>query len=273
MHLRFLTILLLAGWAGRSEIRDVLKSADIDAMLAKTQTSTDILVKDNYIVSLRVQMEPGSWVTHPEADEVWVVRRGTAKLCLGEVTLGTGIHRAEHDYDVGAGDVVNVPRTSAYQLAPAGGRFEYVAVQIFPTARHAVLTSGRTFNPSPMPSVVLNATIQETFAKNDKNQPLHSLGAASMNHVIYNRAPGPYEIHLSCDDLYFVRTGSGTAKLDGHLINAKEEQPFEIRGTGAFGSREHRIAVGDILSIPRNTMHYMDPGDVKLGYLLLKIWE
>jgi mannose-6-phosphate isomerase-like protein (cupin superfamily) len=279
IRLRFLTILLLAAWAGRSEIRDILKSSEIDALMAKTQKSTDVMVKTNYIISLRVQTEPGSFVTHPDADEIWLVRRGEAKLSLGESTLATGVKRTGKDYDLAKGDVVNVPRTMAYLLAPSS-RLEYVVIQIFPTERH--FTAGRGGGQGgrgggqarPMPDVVPNATIQDTFLKNTTNQPLHSLGAASMNHVIYNGAPGPYEIHLGCDDLYFVRLGSGTAKLDGRLLDPKEESPGEIRGTtGVYGAREHKIGVGDILVIPRNTVHYMDPGNVKLGYLLLKVWE
>jgi mannose-6-phosphate isomerase-like protein (cupin superfamily) len=271
MRLRFLMIFLLTACAAHSEIRDILKSRDINALFAKTQKSTDVLVKHNYIISLRVSAEPASWVTHPDADEIWVVRRGSAKL-----SLGTGEKEAGREYELGAGDVVNVPRTVAYQIAPLKGRFEYVAVQIFPTGRHprtGTGTGGKTPVNRPMPDVVPNATIQDTFAKNDRNQPLHTMGAAGMNHVIYNGAPGPYEIHLGCDDIYFLRVGGGLGKIDGHILEAKEDSPGEIRGTGVYGAREYKIEVGDILSIPRNTAHYMDPGSVKLGYLLLKVWE
>ncbi len=92
-----------------------------------------------------------------------------------------------------------------------------------------------------------------------------------MNHVIYVGAPGPYEVHSYIDDIYFVRLGTAVARVDGHLVNPTEVSPGEVRGTGAFGFREYKIGVGDILSIPRNTMHYMDPGPEKLGYLLLKV--
>lgn len=290
-------IALLCAAPGLCEIRDVLKSADIDTILAKTATSTDVLVKPNYIISLRVQSEPGSWVTHVDKDEIWVIRRGNAKLAVGSVTLGAGVRRsADSNLSVSAGDVVNLPRTMAYQLLP-GGRFEYIAVQIFPTERRpqpgrtgarpaeaggggapAAQAAPEVAQPQrprggPMPTVVPNATIQDTFLKNTSNQPLHTLGAASMNHVIYVGAPGPYEVHLGCDDIYFVRLGNAAAAVDGHLINPTADTPDEIRGTGAFGYRNYKIGVGDILSIPRNTMHYMDPGAEKLGYLLLKVYQ
>lgn len=272
MRFRMLMVVLFAVCAARAQNRDIFKSVDIDALLAKTQKATDVVVKHNYTISLRAQVEPGSWVTHPDADEIWVVRRGAAKLSLGENTLGTGVRRSGKEFEVAKGDVVNVPRTEAYLLAPSN-RFEYVAVQIFPTERRARPSGARGTVGEPMPTVVPNATIQDTFLKNDKNQPLHSQGAASMNHVIYNGAPGPYEIHLGCDDIYFVRLGTAHAKVDGRVLNAKEDNPGEIRGTGVIGARDYRIGVGDILLIPRNTGHYMDPGNVKLGYLLLKVWQ
>jgi mannose-6-phosphate isomerase-like protein (cupin superfamily) len=184
-----------------------------------------------------------------------------------------GVRKNDKQYEIGAGDVVNLPRTIAYRIAPAKGRLEYVAVQIFPAERRAQAATGKPRADQPMPDVVPNATIQDTFAKNDRNQPLHTLGAATMNHVIYNGAPGPYEVHLGCDDIYFVRLGSAEAKVDGFLVNAKETSPGELRGTGVYGAREYKIGVGDILCIPRNTFHYMDPGSTKLGYLLLKVWD
>ena len=271
-----LAILLASAWPGACEIHDVLRSAEIDALLANTDKSTDVLVKPNYIISLRVQSKPGSWVTHFDADEIWVVRHGSARLSLGPATLTTGVRRsADANYDVGAGDVVNVPRTMAYQIVPSA-RLEYIAVQITPERKQEAGGAGApraagTGSRKPMPHVVPNATIQETFLKSTSNQPLHTMGVASMNHVIYLGAPGPYEAHSYVDDIYFVRLGAAVARVDGHLVNPTEVSPGEVRGTGAFGFREYKIGVGDILSIPRNTMHHMDPGPEKLGYLLLKV--
>jgi len=80
-------------------------------------------------------------------------------------------------------------------------------------------------------------------------------------------------VHQTCDDLYFVRMGTARAEIDGTLIQGKEDPPGEIRGTGVTGAREFHIAPGDMLVIPRNTAHFMDPGSVKLGYLLVKVCD
>ena len=274
--MRLWACLLMIGFLSEapalSQARDIWKAAELDALIAKTEKSTDLLVKPNYVISARVQSGPGSWITHFNADEIWVVRRGSAKLSVGPVTLGAGVRRSEeNNLAVGAGDVVNVPRTMAYQIVPTA-RFEYVAVQIFPERRaEPAGTAGGAGRGKPMPTVVPNATIQETFLKNTSNQPLHTLGVASMNHVIYVGVPGPFEVHSFIDDIYFVRLGAAAARVDGALENPTLSGPGEVRGTGAFGFREHKIAVGDILSIPRNTMHYMVPETEKLGYLLLKV--
>jgi mannose-6-phosphate isomerase-like protein (cupin superfamily) len=38
-------------------------------------------------------------------------------------------------------------------------------------------------------------------------------------------------------------------------------------------AREFNIAPGDMVMIPRNTAHFMDPGSSRLGYLLMKICD
>jgi len=155
---------------------------------------------------------------------------------------------------VHAGDVVSVPRTTAYQITAETGRFEHVAVRIFPSERRK--RSGIGAAPDaihPMPGVAAKAHIDATFASADKNVPLHSAGAMLINHVIYKSAPGPWEVYQPCDDLYIVRMGTARAKLDGTLIGGKEDSPGEIRGIGVAGARDFTIAPGDMVVIPRNT--------------------
>jgi mannose-6-phosphate isomerase-like protein (cupin superfamily) len=272
--MRLLTAVLLAGaWTARGEIRDVVKSAEIDRMFEGTGQSLEVLAKTNYAVVFRVvQGGPGAWRTHPDADEFWFVRRGGAKVSLrpgeGKATGG-----GERHYDVGAGDVLYLPRTGADQIAPGAGRFEYVVVRVFPEARRSRIGIGAAPEPRPMPEVATKARIDATFAGADKNVLLHSAGAALINHVVYLGAHGPWEVHQACDDLYFVRMGTARARLDGTLVEGKEDPPGEIRGIGVTGAREFTIGPGDMVVVPRNTAHFMDPGSAKLGYLLVKVCD
>lgn len=257
----------------RVEASDVLKSANIDAMLARAQESLNVIVKTNYALILRTNFAKTSpWQTHAEADEFWFVRRGTAKVALREFNLTLGVTASGPQYDVAAGDVVSVPRNMAYQITPGAGRFEYAVIRIFPAARHAQSDAGpRT--PRPMPTVATKSQIESTIAGADKNVLLHSAGALIINQVIYNHAPGPHEVHCTCDDIYFVRLGTAAARIDGTLVNAQEVSPGEIRGTDVTGAREHTAAPGDIVIVPRNTAHFMDPGPAKFSYLLAKVCD
>ena len=238
-------------------------------MFERAGESLEVLAKPNFAVVFRVSSgKPGAWQKHSDADEFWFVRHGSAS-----VSLGTGEARDQKHYQVAAGDVVNVPRTTAYQITPNTARLEYIAVRVFPTERRLGIGIGASGTPHPMPDVEPKAHIDATFASADHNVTLHSAGAVLINHVVYKGAPGPWEVHQTCDDLYFMRMGTAQAQIDGTLVGGKEDSPGEIRGTGVTGSRKFTIGPDDLVIIPRNTAHFMDPGTNKLGYLLVKVCE
>ena len=266
-----LTILLLASASAIGQLRDVVKSAEVDNMFARAAESLDVLTKPNFAIVFRSSGISGAWQKHPDADEFWFVRHGAASISLGNGQAGDA--QGQRHYDVTAGDVVNVPRTTAYQITPKDMRFEYVAVRVFPTKRSLGIGIGASATPRPMPDVAPKAQIDATFASADKNVLLHSAGAVLINHVVYKGAPGPWEVHQTCDDLYFMRMGTARAQLDGTLVDGKEDPPGEIRGTGVTGSRSFAIGPGDMVVVPRNTAHFMDPGSNKLGYLLVKVCD
>jgi hypothetical protein len=70
-----------------------------------------------------------------------------------------------------------------------------------------------------------------------------------------------------------MRLGTARAQIDGTLIGGKEDPAGEIRGTDVTGARAFQIGPGDMVFIPRNTAHFMDPGSGKLGYLLVKVCD
>ena len=120
-----IAIMLLSAWPGRCQIRDVVKSDEIDKMFAHTAQTLEVLAKTNYAVEFRVSSGGAqARQSHPDADEFWFVRHGS-----GKVSLGDRLH------EVSAGDVVNAPRNTTYQITAGAGRFEHVAVRIFPTLR------------------------------------------------------------------------------------------------------------------------------------------
>ena len=245
----------------RSEIHDVLKNAEIQDGLAKVKGSLTIHQRPNFSISLNSQeVGKGALKTHDGADEVLFIRRGSGLLWL-----------EDRKYEVGSGDVINVRRKTAHHLDAPSGRIEYVAVRIFPTGEGG---SAIGIRPAAriMPDVLRASEISETLAKFDSNQPIHSAPNFTMNYVIYSARVGPWEAHHGCVDIYFLKIGTAVAQLGGQIRDAKEESPGEPRGSGVTGARRHEIGPGDIVLIPRDTAHHMDPGAAKLGYLLMKIW-
>jgi mannose-6-phosphate isomerase-like protein (cupin superfamily) len=267
-----LTILLLASWPACCQLRDVVKSDEVDKTFARAGPPLEVLAKPNFAVVFRVSSgKPGAWQKHPDADEFWFVHQGVASVSLDAEEVGSAA--GQQPYEVAAGDVVNVPRNTAYQITPSASGFEYVAVRVFPVERRLGIGIGATRTPHPMSAVERKAQIDATLASADKNVLLHSAGVTLINHVVYKGAPGPWEVHQTCDDLYFMRLGTARAQLDGTLVNGNEDSPGEIRGTGVTGARSFTIGPGDMVIIPRNTAHFMDPGSSKLGYLLVKLCD
>lgn len=111
--------------------KHVMKKADILAALAQVQSSWDLVVKSNAAITLRASANTTKlpWKNHVEADELWFVYRGAAKVALAPFSLMVGVTPPGNTYDVGEGDIVSVPRGLAYQITPTAGRFEYVAVR------------------------------------------------------------------------------------------------------------------------------------------------
>jgi mannose-6-phosphate isomerase-like protein (cupin superfamily) len=255
-----LPLLLLFAPGLPAEIKDVLKSAEIDRMFAHNGESLAVHERPNFAVALRVaEGKAKAPQTQTGVDEVWFVRRGEAR-----VTLGAGHH------DVSAGDMVHVPRGTTFQVDPGRDRFEYVAVRVFPaTGRPA---PGGFIPTGPMPEVVKKSDIDAVFAGAEKNQALHGGTNFTVNYVIYKGRSGPWEAHRGCVDIYFLHDGTATAQLGGVISNPKEESPGEIRGDGVSGARPHQIGPGDIVLIPRNTAHHMTPAAGTLGYMLVKVW-
>jgi mannose-6-phosphate isomerase-like protein (cupin superfamily) len=245
----------------------VMKSAEVDAQFAKINDSWDVYTKTNHAVTFRVNTKKLPPTNHQEADEYWFVRKGSAK-----VALQTGAPATSAPQGVGAGDVVYVPRNVPYEIDPGNSRFEYVAVRIFtpPAARGGGAgRAGGAPPPEPTTYFATKAQVDKTFADEPRSTQLRFPGGGNVAMIIYNGAIGPYESHEDVDQIYFVRHGTAKAAYDGRLVNPTVTGPGQIRGTGYLDASEYTIAPGDIVWIPRNQLHFVDPGTGKIGYFLI----
>jgi mannose-6-phosphate isomerase-like protein (cupin superfamily) len=236
----------------------VMKSADVDAAFAKITDSWDVYTKTNSGLTFRVATKKTGMTDHPEADEYWFVRKGAAKVALA----------SDAPHQAAAGDVVYVPRNIAYTIDPSA-RFEYVALRVFAPRPEAQSTGGGAATAAPTSYFAARAEIDKTFATEPKSATLRFPDGATVSEIIYNGAIGPYESHEYVDQIYFVRYGAAKAVFDGRLMNPTVVGPGQIRGTGIIDGSEYTIAPGDIAFIPRNQVHFVDPGTGRIGYFLV----
>ena len=208
----------------------LMTKAEVLAALAQVQDSQDLVVKTNFAITLRAANNKTKlpWKLHTEADELWFVYKGSAKVTLAPFSLQLGVTPPGNTYDAGEGDIVNVPRGMAYQVMPAG-RFEYVAVRKFlvppPTTGRGGGGGTPPAFPGTPPTVVTKAQIDKIYATATASVPIYPGITANL----YNGGPdgvkwgpfdgGPVENHERDEHLYIATYGTGKAYMDGFIAN------------------------------------------------------
>ena len=85
--------------------KHVMKKSEILAALAQVKDSWDLVVKSNAAITLRASSNTAKlpWKNHVEADELWFVYRGSAKVSLAPFSLMVGVTPPGETFDVGEG--------------------------------------------------------------------------------------------------------------------------------------------------------------------------
>jgi len=73
--------------------------------------------------------------------------------------------------------------------------------------------------------------------------------------LIYRDGPSEAEVHLKLADFITVRSGEGEVLIGGTIVDGKTSAPDELRGRAIEGGKSYKIAAGDVLYIPANTVH------------------
>ena len=81
---------------------------------------------------------------------------------------------------------------------------------------------------------------------------------------------GQAEIHLQDTDIFYVLAGSASLVTGGELIDAKNTEPHEIRGTRIEGGVTQEIHPGDVVSIARGVPHWFRAVNSPLEYYVVK---
>jgi mannose-6-phosphate isomerase-like protein (cupin superfamily) len=80
--------------------------------------------------------------------------------------------------------------------------------------------------------------------------------------VLYRDGPSQAEIHTNLADFIVVREGEGAVLVGGKIVDGKPSGAGEVRGTSIEGGTKYRLAAGDQLYVPANTVHQflVEPG-------------
>jgi len=81
-----------------------------------------------------------------------------------------------------------------------------------------------------------------------------------------------FELHDSSDDIYYVLEGKATLYLGGTLSEAKEISPGEWRSKTATGGQQIAIAKGDLIVVPRGTVHQRTVTGKGFSMILIKVF-
>ena len=82
-----------------------------------------------------------------------------------------------------------------------------------------------------------------------------------------------FEVHDDSDDIYYVLDGTATLELGGTLTGATEISPGEWRSTSAAGARTVKVAKGDLVVVPRGTVHRRTVTGKGFAMILIKVFR
>ena len=81
-----------------------------------------------------------------------------------------------------------------------------------------------------------------------------------------------FELHDASDDIYYVLEGKATLYLGGTLSEPKEISPGEWRSKTASGGQQVSIAKGDLIIVPRGTVHQRTVTGKGFSMILIKVF-
>jgi len=73
--------------------------------------------------------------------------------------------------------------------------------------------------------------------------------------LIYRDGNSEAEVHTKQDDFITIRSGEGEVLIGGTIIDGRATTDGELRGAGIKGATSYKVSAGDILYIPKNTVH------------------
>jgi mannose-6-phosphate isomerase-like protein (cupin superfamily) len=275
-------LLVCAAPPANAELRDVMKSAEVDAQFAKMRGG-EVAQHESRCCGVYFRVfdrAPGPYEQYSAADRVFFVRHGRATVSVGGtlvdgrertrgVSVGSGIESARR-HEVGPEDLVNIPRGTPFHVDPGSGRVDAIEVRVFETYEGRPPRFGEN---RPMDDVLTVAEQDALYEKFDREQRVYVAHHFRVSFVI-RQVPSAYESHGCCTDVYLpVHAGRARLLLGGRIENPVDKAGNgEVRGTGMTGSREHELVPGDMVLVLPAGEHFIDPTPAgRIAYILVKV--
>lgn len=96
-------------------------------------------------------------------------------------------------------------------------------------------------------------------------------GRQYMVHTSRREAAGQAEIHTRDTDIIYVLEGSATFVTGGTALDAAPTAQDELRGRAIEGGVTHRLAKGDVITVPAGTPHWFKEVRGPLTYYTVKV--
>lgn len=125
--------------------------------------------------------------------------------------------------------------------------------------------SGQASETTHIPAAEMKAAFAEgrPVLKADKYQV----------HASRRQEPGIAELHRRDTDVFHILEGTATIVLGGEIVEPRELDAFEVRGSAIRGGREQKLAAGDVLVIPPGVPHWFRDIAPPFRYFTVKVTD
>lgn len=90
--------------------------------------------------------------------------------------------------------------------------------------------------------------------------------------ISHRDSSGQAELHKNKADVMVIQQGKATLLTGGEVIDPKDTEPNEVRGSAIKGGVKHEVGPGDVIEIPAGVPHQflLAPG-TQITYLVVKV--
>jgi glc operon protein GlcG len=113
------------------------------------------------------------------------------------------------------------------------------------------------------------SSVSEAFTK---GMPLIENGSYKV-HASHRDGPGLAEVHAKDTDIIYVQEGTATLVTGGAIVEGKQTEPNEIRGSSISNGDAKVLAKGDVVVVPNGTPHWFKEVSGPFNYYVVKVAE